>query len=89
MNICRAAIQQLSDYSENLVICAGGRKGEDSCQGDSGGPLIKAVTENYTNNWYLFGITSYGLSKCGTEGIPSVYTRVAPYYEWIINNMYP
>ena len=22
------------------MICAGGKKGEDSCQGDSGGPLM-------------------------------------------------
>lgn len=65
------------------VICAGGMEGRDSCTGDSGGPLMKEVEQDYQTNWYLFGITSFGPQKCGTEGRPSIYTKVSVYMDWI------
>ena len=65
------------------IICAGGMEGRDTCIGDSGGPLMKKVEEDYQTNWYLFGITSYGPYKCGSEGRPSIYTKVSAYMDWI------
>ncbi|XP_050356563.1 phenoloxidase-activating enzyme-like [Nymphalis io] len=60
-------------------ICAGGQEGKDSCRGDSGGPLM------YEKNlvYYAVGVVSYGREKCGTAGVPAVYTNVFKYVEWI------
>lgn len=32
-------------------------------------------------------MVSFGSTKCGVEGVPSVYTRVDHYAEWIRANM--
>ena len=50
-----------------------------SCQGDSGGPLF-VRSEGY--NFVQVGIVSWGMG-CATKGIPTVYTRVAEYREWV------
>lgn len=60
-------------------ICAGGVRGQDTCSGDSGGPLTKLITSNN----FLYGIVSFGPNKCGTKGVPGVYTNVAKYVDWI------
>lgn len=64
-------------------ICAGGVRGQDTCSGDSGGPLTKLITSNN----FLYGIVSFGPNKCGTKGVPGVYTNVAKYIDWIESNM--
>ncbi|CAH0715056.1 unnamed protein product, partial [Brenthis ino] len=60
-------------------ICAGGVKGKDTCKGDSGGPLMY----EYDKLFYVVGVVSYGMSICGTEGSPAVYTNVYEYVPWI------
>uniref|UniRef100_A0A8C5S077 Coagulation factor XI n=1 Tax=Laticauda laticaudata TaxID=8630 RepID=A0A8C5S077_LATLA len=45
------------------------RGGKDACQGDSG--------------WYVVGITSWG-EGCGRPGQPGVYTNVAKFVGWIL-----
>jgi secreted trypsin-like serine protease len=35
--------------------------------------------------WYIEGIVSFG-AKCGSQGWPGIYTRVAEYVEWIRSN---
>lgn len=79
---CRVSFN-VSDDVSSKVICAGGRKGEDTCQGDSGGPLMRMTSDGYSNNWYLFGIVSLGSSYCGHAGRPAIYTRVSAYMDWI------
>lgn len=64
-------------------LCAGGLRGKDTCSGDSGGPLMKRIKSSY----YLYGIVSFGPSKCGTKDVPGVYTSVVKYIEWIENNL--
>ncbi|KAJ8675587.1 hypothetical protein QAD02_011373 [Eretmocerus hayati] len=60
----------------NSMICAGvGNDRQDTCDNDSGGPLII--------DGFLAGITSFGFHKCGTPGIPSLYTEVAQFHLWI------
>ncbi|MDX1803834.1 MAG: serine protease [Alcanivorax sp.] len=65
-------------------ICAGemnpqGGVKQDTCRGDSGGPLL------YQQNGqvWLVGVTSYGSEQCASDGVPSVYTRVASYLDWL------
>ncbi|XP_030767624.1 phenoloxidase-activating factor 3-like [Sitophilus oryzae] len=65
----------------NGQICAGGADGKDSCTGDSGGPLMRTFP-NDQFRWYIEGIVSFGM-RCGTEGWPAVYTRVAEYVAWV------
>lgn len=80
-NIYRPAGIALKDTQ----MCAGGVKGEDTCSGDSGGPFTRL--DRSTN--YLVGIVSFGPNKCGTPGVPGVYTNVAKFVDWIKSNVKP
>jgi len=64
-------------------VCAG-VGGSDSCNGDSGGPLI---TRAGPNGFLLVGIVSFGMTQCGTEHAPGVYTRVAAFHDWIFQTI--
>lgn len=66
-------------FDRAAQFCAMGTEGRDSCDGDSGGPIL-IVDEN--NDLTQVGIISSGLG-CGSEGIPAIYARVAPYMDWI------
>lgn len=57
----------------------------DSCQGDSGGPLFP--DNNNSNKATVVGIVSFGIG-CGNK-VPSIYTRVAYFSDWIENNVWP
>ncbi|KAK2583732.1 hypothetical protein KPH14_009650 [Odynerus spinipes] len=79
-------------YKRNIEIwykqlCAGGKKLSDSCLGDSGGPLQAPGTYNSNLRYIQYGIVSFGLRSCGTEGFPGVYTNVKYYMDWILNTM--
>ncbi|XP_055842667.1 serine protease persephone-like [Episyrphus balteatus] len=56
---------------------------KDACESDSGGPL-QLVTNGDSS---IVGVISYGIS-CGTK-IPSIYTRVAFYLDWIESIVWP
>ncbi|KYN38801.1 Serine protease easter [Trachymyrmex septentrionalis] len=69
-------------------LCAGGQMNVDSCLGDSGGPLQAAGIYNSTSIRIIqYGVVSYGLKQCGTEGFPGIYTNVAYYMDWILNTL--
>ncbi|XP_055641020.1 ovochymase-2-like isoform X2 [Toxorhynchites rutilus septentrionalis] len=57
----------------------------DTCEGDSGGPLQIKLLHNTRVTPFVVGITSFG-SACGTSA-PGVYTKVAPYRDWIVETM--
>ncbi|XP_052765813.1 uncharacterized protein LOC128207044 isoform X2 [Mya arenaria] len=63
------------------VICVG-TEGPDSpiCFGDSGGPLVCRAD---TARWELLGIVSFGFGNCLHDIVPSVFTSVPHYTEWI------
>lgn len=63
-------------------ICALGEVSKDSCGGDSANPLMRKVSKDHSANWYLEGMSSLG-SRCSSENMPVVYTRVADYVAWI------
>ena len=61
-------------------ICAGYEEGGvDICAGDAGAPL---VCTSPAGNPVLQGIGSFG-SGCARPGIPSGYTRVSSFVDWI------
>ena len=72
-------------------MCAGGATNIDTCRGDSGGPLMyPAVIGDYGPRMVQFGIVSAGLGTCGkNENTPGLYTRVAHYLQWILDELKP
>ncbi|KPI92987.1 Serine protease easter [Papilio xuthus] len=71
-------------YLQASHMCAMGKTGEDTCKGDSGGPLMML----YGGKYYVVGVVSGKRSDvpCGTA-VPSLYTNVFVYSEWILSNM--
>lgn len=83
-----ACVRKYATKKVNLIssqLCVGGEFAKDSCDGDSGGPLMR---QSYKKRWYLEGVVSFG-NRCGLEGWPGVYTRVADYISWIQQNVKP
>lgn len=64
-------------------LCAAGHNGEDTCKGDSGGPLMML----YERQYYISGVVSgkSANSPCGSN-VPSLYTNVYHYLDWINQN---
>ncbi|TMW50336.1 hypothetical protein DOY81_004571, partial [Sarcophaga bullata] len=68
-NLCKQLIHNFGDAK----LCAFGTYDSNPCSGDSGGPLIC--------DGVLAGIVSYGNQLC--IGMPTVYTEVYRYKNWI------
>ncbi|KAK8386058.1 hypothetical protein O3P69_010645 [Scylla paramamosain] len=68
-------------------VCFGGQNKRDSCYGDSGGPLFQSDLKTF--QFVMIGLVSFGLPQCGLDGVPAVYTSVAPYRDWILLHMKP
>ncbi|XP_046982437.1 spaetzle-processing enzyme-like [Schistocerca americana] len=69
-------------------MCVGGVVGQDSCGGDSGGPLMKVEALDGPPRYYLLGVVSFGSKRCGASTMPGVYTRMADYVHWVLDNMH-
>ncbi|GJQ76775.1 hypothetical protein Trydic_g15615 [Trypoxylus dichotomus] len=73
---------------EETQICGNGINGQDACKGDSGGPLFTVKVAELQPRYFQIGITSFGAtSGCGSKELPSVYTNVAKYINWIVENI--
>lgn len=83
---CRRVYQNSAPITYTQ-ICAGGKNRQDSCGGDSGGPLQVASAYLGEPKYIQQGITSFGPRSCGAEGNPGVYTRVAHFMDWILDNI--
>lgn len=62
-------------------------KGHDACSGDGGAPLVTRDPGDSKTVMYLYGLNSFGPQQCGI--IPSVYTKVDYFIDWIRANMRP
>ncbi|XP_017775180.1 PREDICTED: serine protease easter-like [Nicrophorus vespilloides] len=72
---------------DDAQICANGRKGEDACKGDSGGPLFIVTNTQKSLKHHQIGIISFASAMvCGNAELPTVYTRVDHYLNWIKQN---
>ncbi|XP_058796722.1 melanization protease 1-like [Phymastichus coffea] len=82
-----AAVYQRQTEIWHKQMCMGGQQGKDSCNGDSGGPIQAPGVVNGKNKYIQYGIVSFGVKNCGTQGLPGVYTRVDYYLDWILNSI--
>lgn len=78
----QTGILSIYNYFHNILIT-----GEDSCTGDSGGPLMKMEAINGRSRYYILGIVSFGADPCGFSNAPAVYTRIASYLHWMLDNI--
>lgn len=86
---CTTTYKLLSvNIDANEQFCVGGQLKKDSCNGDSGGPLQNVVGYQNDIRFTQYGIVSYGPRSCG-QGLPSVYTRVDHYLDWILSVIRP
>ncbi|XP_017084097.1 serine protease snake-like [Drosophila eugracilis] len=72
-------------YKAQSQLCIGYPGHRDTCNGDSGGPLLIAHTGNGCK-FQVMGITSVGIA-CDTPNVPSLYTRVHSFQDWIIKEI--
>ncbi|XP_068156000.1 serine protease snake-like [Drosophila tropicalis] len=83
--ICNQVVGIRDDYPRGYEsisqMCVGSDKPMDTCNGDSGGPIL-VYHKDYPCMYHVMGITSSGIS-CGAPKIPSIYTRVHYYLDWI------
>lgn len=86
LNQCTTTFRTASVKIVESQICAGGERGKDSCTGDSRGPLMNTF-RNDSGQWYIEGVVSFGSMRCGLQGWPGVYTKVASYVQWIKENV--
>ncbi|XP_037817369.1 lectizyme-like [Lucilia sericata] len=86
-NACKAALPEDAPIHETNICSDSMQKGISACNGDSGGPL---VIEREGAPSELIGIVSWGYIPCGLANLPSIYTRVSAYIEWVakIQNAY-
>jgi len=68
-------------YKAESQLCIGSPGHKDTCNGDSGGPLLIAFSGNGCQ-YQVMGVTSVGIA-CDTPDIPSLYTRVHFFQDWI------
>jgi secreted trypsin-like serine protease len=74
-----AAMQASPPVVTEQTVCAGDiAGGKDACQGDSGGPLFVSSGGRFVQ----IGIVSWG-EGCARPKLPTVYTRVAMFADWI------
>lgn len=80
---CVSVYQKFWKSIIDSQLCAGGMRGVDTCSGDSGGALMNHMSLSY----FQYGIISFGTFKCGTKGVPGVYSNVPKFIDWIQANI--
>ncbi|XP_045781880.1 phenoloxidase-activating factor 2-like isoform X2 [Maniola jurtina] len=75
-----------SYYLHHSLTCAGGLLNVDTCIGDGGSSLVCPIGDPADRRYTVVGMVAYGLD-CGQAGVPSVYTKVPEFYNWISNQL--
>lgn len=68
-------------------MCAGGAGHIDTCKGDSGSALMGFAEMDEHFKLFQHGIVSLGVDCSIREPFPGVFTRVANYMNWILENI--
>ena len=45
------------------------------------------MNSNYDPRVLQVGVVSFGPRRCGTRGVPAIYTRVESYVTWILDSL--
>ncbi|KAG8513183.1 Serine protease 40 [Galemys pyrenaicus] len=81
-DICKSYFQMPASGGLNVpddVLCAADLlTGKATCRGDSGGPLVCKLNDT----WYLVGLSSWS-ADCRPPILPSVFTRLTSFTDWI------
>ena len=77
---CAAAMSHLGEVTDRMVCAGPEQEGGYVFNGFSGDPL---VVPGGVTGWSQLGILSWGDFSSGKAGTYGVYTRVAPYIDWI------
>lgn len=76
---CKANLPENAPLKESNICSSPMKNKVSACNGDSGGPYVKETNGVSV----LLGIVSWGYIPCGISRVPSVYTRVSAYTNWI------
>lgn len=79
-NECEESLGDNSPIRATNICTDSLQKGISACNGDSGGPLVQEQ-EGVASE--IIGIVSWGYIPCGLGNMPSIYTRVSAYIDWI------
>ncbi|KAL7740806.1 hypothetical protein ACLKA6_013658 [Drosophila palustris] len=77
---CKDVLPETAPLEASNICSDSLEQSISACNGDSGGPLV--VERNGTPS-QLIGIVSWGYIPCGLANLPSVYTRVSAYVDWV------
>jgi secreted trypsin-like serine protease len=69
---------------QHTLCAAQPEGGAGECMGDYGGPAVVSLG---SGEWRQVGISSWGPIACGVKGLPSVFTRVSAFADWIQQKM--
>ncbi|KAK4017995.1 hypothetical protein OUZ56_000067 [Daphnia magna] len=81
----RPFLGQFYQLPKKGFVCAYDKDGKDSCFGDGGGALACLVNApNYPKpmQYHVVGLVSWGVG-CGMPNVPSAYTAIWDYLDWI------
>ena len=87
----RPFLGQFYQLPKKGFVCAYDKDGKDSCFGDGGGALACLVNSpgfSKANQYHVVGLVSWGVG-CGMPSVPSAYTAVWDYVDWIHNKISP
>ncbi|KAK4885130.1 hypothetical protein RN001_001401 [Aquatica leii] len=85
---CNASVPPKTRPIRDSQLCANGVRKQDACKGDSGGPLINSTIVNGDFKYYQVGVVSFATAlTCGNVELPTVYTKVEYFLNWIITNI--
>lgn len=79
---CKNVSGGYRDFITDAMLCAGGTGNADICSGDSGGPLL-APDATRLGGYVQIGINAAIFTTCGTQGWPSMYSRLATLGPWV------
>lgn len=80
--MCKKELPSNSPVADSNVCSFTPNAADGACNGDSGGPLV----QYFGDVPELVGIVSWGYTPCDTTKLPSVYTKVSAYTDWIAEN---
>lgn len=79
-DVCENFIVYRRKYESSTQFCS---NSSAACTGD--GPVMAIDTTDPDNpHWYVVGFFLYA-HQC--DGGPKIFTKVAPYMDWILENM--